>query len=277
MQQHAEAENALEGLNNSLMRGRPIRVGWARRNSSCLYIEGLCPSVTAEDLNTAFMPFGELEQSKTTVTPSGNTDMNNGTVHFTFRDSAMLAKGRMNGQVLGQLPIVVEWGQLPSSSDRYGGGGGGNGGYTRNNSGYPFHSKVYNSHGHDHGHGYGRGHVHGHGHMERGIGNQELYMTYEELGPAAPAVSLYVNFHSVAPGIDITEEVAVTQASPSRSIPTFLPLSSAQNSLTPSLPLTLPPSPTHALALVGDFQPVCTVYQPSLRAHQVMHGRHGLT
>ena len=219
MQQHVEAENALEGLNNSLMRGRPIRVGWARRNSSCLYIEGLCPSVTAEDLNTAFMPFGELEQSKTTVTPSGNSDMNNGTVHFTFRDSAMLAKGRMNGQVLGQLPIVVEWGQLPSSSDRYGGGGGGgggggSGGYARNNSGYPFHNKIYNSHGHDHGHGYGRGHVHGPGPMERGVGNQELYTTYEELGPAAPAVSLYVNFHSVAPGIDITEEVAVAQASP---------------------------------------------------------------
>jgi RNA recognition motif-containing protein len=242
MQQHVEAENALEGLNNSLMRGRPIRVGWARRNSSCLYIEGLCPSVTAEDLNTAFVPFGELEQSKTTVTPSSNTGMNNGTVHFTFRDSAMLAKGRMNGQVLGQLPIVVEWGQLPSSSDRYGGGGGG--GYARNNSGYPSHSKIYNSHSH----GYGRGHVHGHGHMERGIGNQELYTTYEELGPAAPAVSLYVNFHSVAPGIDITEEVAVAQALPTCSVPSFLPLSSAHDSLTSALPLSLSPPPMYSLS-----------------------------
>jgi len=234
MQQHVEAENALEGLNNSLLRGRPIRVGWARRNSSCLYIEGLCPSVTAEDLNTAFAPFGELKQSKTTVTPSESSDMNNGTVHFTFRDSAMLAKGRMNGQVLGELPIVVEWGQLPSSSDRYGGGGGGGGGgcYGRNNNGHGFHSKIYNGHGHGHGHG--------HGFMERGAVDQDLYTTYEELGPAAPAVSLYVNFHTVAPGIDITEEVAATQP------PSFLPSFPCLQHTTHSFP---PPNPlAHALA-----------------------------
>jgi cold-inducible RNA-binding protein len=114
MANHEEAQIIHDKFNGKILHNRAMRIGWARRNSSCLFLENLDPEITIEELNKAFAIYGELDLSRTSIVKNGATSL--AVLHYTLRDSALSAKNNMNGKILGNLPVYVEWGQLPSYS-----------------------------------------------------------------------------------------------------------------------------------------------------------------
>lgn len=182
MGSHDEAQEAMQALNNSVQGGRFIRVGWARRNSSCLYIENICSSVTEEELRAAFSAFGELDEAKTTLEPGTDGAMGTATVHFMTRVAALLAKSRLNRHMMGTSPIIVEWGQPPSGAN----------GFIR--PGLHSHHNYHNHHHNHRSYSNGRGMTTGYSQApglqngQSSVFNSYLHGMLDDLDTAAPAV-----------------------------------------------------------------------------------------
>ncbi|KAJ7260522.1 hypothetical protein O6H91_17G006500 [Diphasiastrum complanatum] len=78
-------------------------------NNTTIFVGGLDPTVTDEDLRQVFGQFGELVYVKI---PLGKGC---GFVQFTYRACAEEALQRLHGTVIGQQPIRLSWGRSPAN------------------------------------------------------------------------------------------------------------------------------------------------------------------
>ncbi|CAH2053334.1 unnamed protein product [Thlaspi arvense] len=107
-------------------------------NNSTIFVGGLDPDVTDEDLREPFLQFGEVVSVKIPVGKGC------GFVQFSNRKSADDAIQSLNGTVIGKNTVRLSWGRSPNKQWRGGDSGQQwNGGYSRgqgyNNGGYANH------------------------------------------------------------------------------------------------------------------------------------------
>ncbi|KAG2306218.1 hypothetical protein Bca52824_025966 [Brassica carinata] len=106
-------------------------------NNSTIFVGGLDPDVTEEDLREPFTQFGEVVSVKIPVGKGC------GFVQFDNRKSADDAIQSLNGTVIGKNTVRLSWGRTPNKQWR-----GDNGGYSRgqgyNNGGYANHHDSNN-------------------------------------------------------------------------------------------------------------------------------------
>lgn len=111
----ADAERALDTLNNTQIKGRTCRIMWSQRDPSIrksgvgnIFIKNLDPSIDHKALYDTFCVFGNILSCKVM------TDENNGSkgyafVHFETQEMADRAIEKINGMILGNgsQPIYV--------------------------------------------------------------------------------------------------------------------------------------------------------------------------
>ncbi|KAG2317597.1 hypothetical protein Bca52824_020719 [Brassica carinata] len=106
-------------------------------NNSTIFVGGLDPDVTDEDLRQPFTEFGEVVSVKIPVGKGC------GFVQFANRKSADDAIQSLNGTVIGKNTVRLSWGRTPNKQWRGDSGQQWNGGYSRgqgyNNGGYANH------------------------------------------------------------------------------------------------------------------------------------------
>eukprot|EP01112_Ceratiomyxa_fruticulosa_P011477 TRINITY_DN3111_c0_g1_i1.p1 TRINITY_DN3111_c0_g1~~TRINITY_DN3111_c0_g1_i1.p1 ORF type:complete len:453 (-),score=81.54 TRINITY_DN3111_c0_g1_i1:205-1563(-) len=105
-----EAVLAKLSLHRKFLYGRCIRVGWAHKNSN-LFVGGLGPKVTTEELKKLFRPFGEIFEDETFA------KRGYGFVRFKQRADAETAKAQLQGTTYFGERIHLGWGDL--STQRY--------------------------------------------------------------------------------------------------------------------------------------------------------------
>eukprot|EP00271_Cylindrocystis_brebissonii_P022328 TRINITY_DN8554_c0_g1_i1.p1 TRINITY_DN8554_c0_g1~~TRINITY_DN8554_c0_g1_i1.p1 ORF type:complete len:507 (-),score=82.58 TRINITY_DN8554_c0_g1_i1:834-2354(-) len=118
-------------------------------NNTTIFVGGLDPHVSDDELRQAFSVFGMLTYVKI---PYGKGC---GFVQFQHRAHAAEALRRMHGQQIGQQTVRLSWGRNPAAR-RFGGGsgGGGGGGW---GGGPPQDHNAWNAQGGYYGGGYGPG------------------------------------------------------------------------------------------------------------------------
>ncbi|CAH8392756.1 unnamed protein product [Eruca vesicaria subsp. sativa] len=122
------------GANGSMANGTQAD---GESNNSTIFVGGLDPDVTDEDLRQPFIEFGEVVSVKIPVGKGC------GFVQFANRKSADDAIQSLNGTVIGKNTVRLSWGRTPNRQWRGDSGQQWNGGYSRgqgyNNGGYVNH------------------------------------------------------------------------------------------------------------------------------------------
>ncbi|ONK57852.1 uncharacterized protein A4U43_C09F4870 [Asparagus officinalis] len=111
-----DAKKAKEALQGSIVKGKPIKIQLARpaKPGKCLWIGGISPAVTQEQLEDKLLQFGKLEEYKFL------RDRNSALVGYTKLDDAIAAQRDMNGKSIGGEQVRVDFQKpqtqrLPSS------------------------------------------------------------------------------------------------------------------------------------------------------------------
>ncbi|KXZ53534.1 hypothetical protein GPECTOR_7g984 [Gonium pectorale] len=99
--------------------GGPPLSGELDPHNTTLFIGGLAPTVSEEELRAVFMRYGEIQYVK--IPPGKGC----GFVQFVDRQAAEYAMAEVNGSFIGGSAVRISWGK---STGKGGGGGGGGGG-----------------------------------------------------------------------------------------------------------------------------------------------------
>lgn len=119
-----DAERALDTLNNSQLRGRPIRVMWSQRDPSVrksgvgnIFIKNLDKSIDHKALYDTFSDFGNILSCKVALDEKG-ASKGYGFVHYETQKMADDAIQKVNGCVIGSSNLVVFVGPFISKKER---------------------------------------------------------------------------------------------------------------------------------------------------------------
>jgi len=109
----ADAERALDTLNNSLIRSKACRIMWSQRDPSVrksglgnVFIKNLDKSIDHRALYDTFSAFGNILSCKV-VTDDNNVSKGYGFVHFETQEQAEKAIARVNGMMLNGKQVYV--------------------------------------------------------------------------------------------------------------------------------------------------------------------------
>ena len=105
-----EGERALESLNYSVLKGRPIRIMWSQRDPSLrksgsgnIFIKSLDPSIDNKALHDTFSAFGNILSCK--VAMEDGHSKGYGFVHFETTEAAEAAIKHVNGMLLNDRQV----------------------------------------------------------------------------------------------------------------------------------------------------------------------------
>ncbi|CAA6667736.1 unnamed protein product [Spirodela intermedia] len=100
-----DAKRAKDTLQGSLVRGNAIKIEFARpaRPGKNLWVGGVCPSVSKEQLESEFSKFGKIEEYKFL------RDRNSALINYYKVDDAIAALKNMNGKRLGGEQLRVDY------------------------------------------------------------------------------------------------------------------------------------------------------------------------
>jgi polyadenylate-binding protein len=108
----ADCERALETLNYTEVRGRPIRIMWSQRDPSLrksgagnIFIKNLDPSIDNKALHDTFSAFGNILSCK--VAMEDGVSKGYGFVHYENAESAEAAIKGVNGMLLNDKKVYV--------------------------------------------------------------------------------------------------------------------------------------------------------------------------
>lgn len=107
----ADAITAREKLHKTELHNKPLRIGWAHKNTN-LFVGDLDDTVTVQELINLFQKYGELIIEETYI-----KNKNYGFVKFAHRADAETAKKELNGFILGKRAIRIGWGYHNSNAD----------------------------------------------------------------------------------------------------------------------------------------------------------------
>jgi polyadenylate-binding protein len=120
--QVADAERALDTLNNTLIKGRPCRIMWCQRDPSVrksgvgnIFIKNLDPATGHKELYDIFSSYGNILSCKVAFDENGQ-NKGFGFVHFESQDSANRAIHENNNKMVGNKVIYV--GRFESKKER---------------------------------------------------------------------------------------------------------------------------------------------------------------
>lgn len=109
----ADGEKALEELNYTPIKGRPVRIMWLqrdplqRRNAAAnVYIKNLHPAIDNKMLHDTFLLFGRVLACKVATDETG-ASKGFGFVHFDSEESANAAIENVNGMLLNDREVFV--------------------------------------------------------------------------------------------------------------------------------------------------------------------------
>jgi len=112
-QQPADAERALDTLNNSPLAGRPCRIMWSQRDPTIrrsglgnVFIKNLDPKITHKELYDTFSQFGSILSCKVAMNENGESK-GYGFVHFESQKSAEQAMSFVNDRQLLSKTVFV--------------------------------------------------------------------------------------------------------------------------------------------------------------------------
>lgn len=135
---HATAESAMERFRGRSIYGKLLTIDWARasnnnnsnsnsnnngeqnvenNNEYCLFVGNLSPNVTDEQLVTAFSEFGSCTSAKCAKNPITYETQGYAFVSFRERSDAVSAMQAMNGQLLNNRPLRVDWAKGKTNSN----------------------------------------------------------------------------------------------------------------------------------------------------------------
>lgn len=119
-----DAERALDTLNNTNLRGRPIRVMWSQRDPSVrksgvgnIFIKNLDKSIDHKALYDTFSDFGNILSCKVALDEKG-VSKGYGFVHYETQKMADEAIQKVNGCTIGNSPLIVFVGKFISKKER---------------------------------------------------------------------------------------------------------------------------------------------------------------
>lgn len=105
-------ERAMESLNYSVLKGRPIRIMWSQRDpalrksgSGNIFIKNLDPSIDNKALHDTFSAFGNILSCKVAMDENGSKGY--GFVHYELIESAEGAIKHVNGMLLNDKQVFV--------------------------------------------------------------------------------------------------------------------------------------------------------------------------
>jgi len=109
----ADAERALDTLNNTLINGKACRIMWSQRDPTMrktglgnVFIKNLDPKITHKELYDTFSQFGNILSCKVAVNENGESK-GYGFVHFEFQKSADAASAAVNDMLLATQKVYV--------------------------------------------------------------------------------------------------------------------------------------------------------------------------
>jgi len=121
--QVADAERALDTLNNTNIKGRPCRIMWCQRDPSMrksgvgnIFIKNLDTTIGHKELYDTFSMFGNILSCKVSFDENGNSK-GFGFVHFESPESANLAIQKVNDKNLKNRKVYV--GKFESKKERH--------------------------------------------------------------------------------------------------------------------------------------------------------------
>jgi len=119
-----DAERALDTLNNTTLRGRPIRVMWSQRDPSVrksgvgnIFIKNLDKTIDHKALYDTFSDFGNILSCKVALDEKG-VSKGYGFVHYETQKMADDAIVKVNGCTVGNSPLIVYVGKFISKKER---------------------------------------------------------------------------------------------------------------------------------------------------------------
>jgi polyadenylate-binding protein len=120
--QVADAERALDTLNNTQIKGRPCRIMWCQRDPSVrksgvgnIFIKNLDPAIGHKELYDMFSVYGNILSCKVAFDETGQSK-GFGFVHFETQESANGAINENNGKGINNKSIYV--GRFESKKER---------------------------------------------------------------------------------------------------------------------------------------------------------------
>lgn len=120
-----DAEQAVNVLNGLRLQNKVIKVSFARPSSESikganLYISGLPKTITQEELESIFSPFGQIITSRVLAQEGNDKPKGVGFIRFDQRKEAERAIQSLNGTVPQGLtdPITVKFSNTPGSNNK---------------------------------------------------------------------------------------------------------------------------------------------------------------
>jgi polyadenylate-binding protein len=109
----ADAERALDTMNNALIKGQPCRIMWSQRDPSIrksgvgnIFIKNLDKSIDHKALYDTFSDFGNILSCKVAVDNEGNSK-GYGFVHYETQEMADRAIATVDGMLVGDEKVFV--------------------------------------------------------------------------------------------------------------------------------------------------------------------------
>lgn len=109
----ADAERAMDGLNNSSVKGKPCRIMWSQRDPSLrksgkgnIFIKNLDKTIDHKALYDTFSQFGQILSCKIEL-DHDNQSRGYGYIQFFTQDSAEKAVVKVNGMILAGKKVFV--------------------------------------------------------------------------------------------------------------------------------------------------------------------------
>lgn len=109
----ADAERAMDGLNNSSVKGKPCRIMWSQRDPSLrksgkgnIFIKNLDKTIDHKALYDTFSQFGQILSCKIEL-DHDNSSRGYGYIQFVAQDSAEKAVAKVNGMILAGKKVFV--------------------------------------------------------------------------------------------------------------------------------------------------------------------------
>jgi len=108
-----DAERALDTLNYTLVKGRPLRIMWSQRDPTLrktgvgnIFIKNLDKTIDNKSLHDTFSAFGNILSCKVMIDENGNS-RGFGFVHFESAEGAELSITKVNGMLLNEKKVFV--------------------------------------------------------------------------------------------------------------------------------------------------------------------------